>query len=39
MYATDVVQEEYRISVPLVSPHPYILQNLPSGMVHPATGS
>lgn len=39
MYTTAVVQVEYRISVPLVSPHPYILHNLPSGMEHPALGS
>ena len=36
---TAAVEVEYRISIPLVSPHPYILQNRPSGMEHPATGS
>lgn len=30
---------QYIILVPLVSPHPYILHIVPSGMLHPATGS
>lgn len=39
MSTTAVLKGQYKVSVPLVSPHPYILHNLPSGMEQPATGS
>lgn len=33
------IDKVYKVEAPLVSPHPYILQRVPSGMEQPSTGS